>query len=234
VGVWLEPHAHSLAPVTVILIDIHYKDYRFNELNTRWLEHLFGEPCPACRNSGLFTRHGQYRKYFYAEQIQILRVRCCQCRTTHALMPSFSLPGTSVGTEETEAYLRAREKGEGRDRAGRPLVGLGLNTRYAKQLDRMLAVAISRAKALFPTAAEDRFTGLEWIRKATGTTERLLWSLNHFSLTQGYNCVCFCRASILIFSYRSAKAGSSHNRGSPHTLRSPVTFLASPFPGDSE
>ena len=216
------PHAHSLAPVTVILIDIRFKDYSFNELDTRWSEHLFGEQCPVCGNTGVFVRHGQYRKYFYAEQIQILRVRCRRCRTTHALMPSFSLPGTSIGTEEAEAYLRTRECGVGPGSAGRPLVELSLSTRYAKQLDQMLGVAISRAKALFPAAADDRLTGLEWIREATGTTERLLWSLNQYCLAYGYNCICFCRASIIRFSSATAGDRVSHNRGSPSRLRSRV------------
>ena len=95
------------------------------------------------------------------------------------------------------------------------LKGLGLGSRYPKQLDRMLITAVSRAKALFPGAAGDQLSGLAWIRAATGKAEQLLLSLNRYALKHGYNCVCFCRASIIIFSAGTARGSSSHNKGSP-------------------
>jgi hypothetical protein len=171
--------------------------------------------CPACRAIGEFSRHGHYRKYFYGEVIQILRVRCRRCRTTHALMPAFSLPGTSIGTEEAEAYLDARERGVGRGTAAKQLLALGMSPRYAKQLDRMLFVAVSRAKGLFAEAADDLLCGLAWIRSTVGVCDRPLWSLNRFCLARRYNCLCFCRASILRFPPGSASRRRSHNRGSP-------------------
>tara|TARA_Y100000310_G_C20413109_1_gene683012 strand:- start:95 stop:493 length:399 start_codon:yes stop_codon:yes gene_type:complete len=130
-------------------------------------------------------------------------------------MPAFSLPGTSIGTEEAEAYLIERERGAGRFSASQVLDGLGVGPRYPKQLDRMLVTAVSCAKALFPDAADNQLTGLCWIRSATGQADRPLWSLNRYALEHGYNCICFCRASIIIFSSVTASSASSHNRGSP-------------------
>jgi hypothetical protein len=130
-------------------------------------------------------------------------------------MPSFSLPGTSIGTEEVEAYLSAREKGVGRGSAIKVLVDHGLSQRHGKRLERMLSVAVGRAKALVPQAADYRLSGLAWIRAAVGSGERPLWSLNRFSLAHRYNCLCFCRASILAFPPASAGRAVSHNRGSP-------------------
>lgn len=120
-----------------------------------------------------------------------------------------------MGTEEAEAYLVEREEGAGRTSASRRFDGLGVGARYPKQLDRMLATAVSRAKALFPEAAEERLSGLAWIRSVTGEADRPLWSLNRYALEHGYNCIAFCRASIIVFSSATASTASSHNRGSP-------------------
>jgi hypothetical protein len=130
-------------------------------------------------------------------------------------MPSFSLPGTSIGTEEAEWYLSAREHGAGRSRAGKQLVDQGLSWGYPKQLDRMLSVAVSRAKALLNAQSHELLSGLRWIRAVTESTQRPLWSLNRFCLSHRCNCICFCRVSILSYPPRSAGKGHSHNRGSP-------------------
>ena len=144
-----------------------------------------------------------------------MRVRCRCCGVTHALMPAFSLPGTSSGTEQVEQYFIKRDTGDGRKAASEVFAGLGVGARYPKQLDHMLATVVSRAKALFPNAADDRLSGLAWIRAATGEKERPLWNLNRYALSRRYNCICFCRASIITFSSTTASGASSHNRGSP-------------------
>ena len=171
--------------------------------------------CPACTSVGAFALHGRYAKYYYHERINILRVRCRQCWVTHALIPGFSLPGTSGGTEEVESYLIKRDSGDGRKTASEAFTDLGVSAQYPKQLDLMLATAVSRAKALFPDAADDRLSGLEWIQAAAGEKERPLWALNRYALGHQYNCICFCRASIITFSSTTASRASSHNRGSP-------------------
>lgn len=209
------PQAHSLAPDTVILIDIHYGNYSVSRLQSCWEVTLSEVSCPACMSVGAFALHGRYVKYYYRERIDILRVRCRRCGVTHALMPAFSLPGTSGGTEKVEEYLIKREQGDGRKAASEALAGLGVGARYPKQLDRMLATAVNRAKALFPDAADDRLSGLEWIGAATGEKGRPLWALNRYALNHQYNCICFCRASIITFSSTTASGASSHNRGSP-------------------
>jgi hypothetical protein len=130
-------------------------------------------------------------------------------------MPAFSLPGTSGGTEQVEEYLIKREQGDGRKVASEVFADLGVGARYPKQLDKMLSTAVVRAKALFPDVADDRLSGLAWIRAATGKKDRPLWELNRYVLNRRYNCICFCRASIITFSSTTARGVSSHNRGSP-------------------
>ena len=164
---------------------------------------------------GLLVRHGKYSKYYYAVLIQILRVRCTSCGVTHAAMPSFSLPNTSVGTEEAEQYLLARARGIGRGTASTDLRERGVGSRYPKQLDRMFSRAIVRAKALFPETTDVRATPMNWLQLMVGPTQRPLLSLNQFCLAHRYNCVCFCRSSVIRFSSPKAGSGVSHNRGSP-------------------
>ena len=171
--------------------------------------------CPACGSTGWFARHAVYLKYFFSVHISILRIRCRTCGVTHALIPEFSLPGTSIGTAEAEAYLKEREAGVGRSAAGMHLRALGVSERYPKQLDRMFAASVSRAKALFPEAADTKLHGLSWVLRAVGETERPLRALNRFCLEHRRNCLCFCRASILVFKPRSAGRRTSQNRGSP-------------------
>lgn len=130
-------------------------------------------------------------------------------------MPSFSLPGTSIGTEEAERYLAARDRGVGRGRAQRELEALGVGGEYGRRLEKMLAIAVSRAKALWVEESASELTGLAWIAALTGLSERPLWSLNQLSLERGCNCLCFCRATILRFRVASASTRGSHNRGSP-------------------
>jgi len=79
----------------------------------------------------------------------------------------------------------------------------------------MFSTAIARAKALFPGETDDRLSGMEWVQSVVGVSEQPLWSLNRFCLAHQYNCICFCRASIIRFSTGSARRRTSHNRGSP-------------------
>ena len=69
--------------------------------------------CAACGSTRL-GHHSSYQKYLYEQPITILRLRCRGCGRTHAVIPSWSLPDTSVGSAEVERYLLARERGDSR------------------------------------------------------------------------------------------------------------------------
>ena len=85
-----------------------------------------------------------------------------------------------------------------------------------KQLDRRLRVAVNRAKALWPQAADQDLGGLAWIRAVCAPLceSTPLLSLNRFCLANQVNAVCFCRSSILLF--RMAP-NSARNRTSART-----------------
>ena len=99
------------------------------------------------------------KKYHYRRRIAVVRVRCLGCRRTHAVMPAFSLPGTSAGTREAEQYRLVREAGRSRPQASAELMRLGMAASFAKQLERRLAVAVIRAKALWPDGGNERLAG---------------------------------------------------------------------------
>jgi hypothetical protein len=133
------------------------------------------------------------------------------CGTTHAIIPSFSLPGTTVGTKEVEEYLWLRHQGIGRSRAGKKLIEKGMSESYCYSLDKTFKRAVARAKSLFEYAGDMRDEGICWIQEVTGNTEQPILSLNQFCLDNGYNAVCFTRAGIIIFRKKRVKSRFSHN-----------------------
>jgi len=146
------------------------------------------------------------------QELPILRLRCGSCKTTHAIIPSFSLPGTSIGTGEAEEYLTSRAEGKSRSKSRTCFQGCGLAEIYPKQLEKMFSKAISRAKALFPRHGKSTLSGIDWIESVCKTRNQPLYRLNKFSLEQGVNSVCFNRCTILIFREKTVSSGSSHNR----------------------
>ena len=165
-----------------------------------WTSLLEGARCPAC-NSQRLGHHSSYQKYLYEQPITILRLRCRGCGRTHAVLPSWSLPDTSVGTAEVEHYLVARERGDSRSVALQELRARGMHAGYGKQLERRLGVIVSRGKALWPQAADPQLDGLAWIRAACAPLRAAtpLLSLNHFCLDHRVNAICCSRISILLF-----------------------------------
>jgi hypothetical protein len=129
-------------------------------------------------------------------------------------MPSFSLPGLCIGSAEAEGYLAAREAGVGRGGAAVKLLARGMSDGYPKRLERVLATTVIRGKALLAAPGTERLQGLGWVRSIVGDVDRPLVELNRFGLAHGVNGICFCRASILLFSASSRGRGVSHKKGS--------------------
>jgi hypothetical protein len=175
---------------------------------------VLSQTCPACATRGRFGRHAVYQKYHFAERIDIQRVRCHSCNTTHALIPSFSVPDTSLGLEETESCLLARWNGASRAVAARALIAQGMESRCEKRLEKMLGAAVARAKAIWPEAAELRLQPLAWIGTVCGRADHPILDMNRWALDHGVNAICFCRSAILFFGAGSASGGPSLKRAS--------------------
>ena len=107
---------------TIIILHIKIEIYNFISLFSDWetIEEL--QICPACRKMNFLKRFSNYMKYYYQVQIRILVVKCHNCGTHHAIIPSFSLPGTSLGTKEVEIFYEKRASGSSRNEAGEELL----------------------------------------------------------------------------------------------------------------
>ena len=128
-----------------------------------------------------------------------MRVKCSECGKTHAVIPSFSLPGTSVGSEEVERYLAERETGSGRTTASKIFAGLGLSEEYPKRLEKLSRRTVDRAKALFPDRGDGYAGGYAWLCSCFAPEEeRRLWCMNIECIEHGFNPVFFSRASVLL------------------------------------
>ena len=171
--------------------------------------------CPACGTQDQFKRHARYTKYYYTVELWILRLKCEVCGTTHAVIPSFSLPGTSIGTKEPEEYLVKRAEGVGRGTAGKILLKERLSERYPLQIDKMFQTSVDQAKAQFPQEGDPTLNGMQWVKSVVSEPSRPLYSLNCFCLEHGVNAVCCTRFSIQTFRVRSEGIKFSHNLGTP-------------------
>ena len=200
----------------IIIVEIDKSDYHFERFSQRWMEYLGKAFCPACGAVDGLKRHACYQKYYYRERIRILRVICVHCGTTHALIPCFSLPGTSAGTWEAERYLNSRAEGVGRGKAGRVFEGLGVSQKYGMQLDKMFACSIARAKVVLGQLGRPSLNRMQWVYSMVANPSRPLCGLNSLCLSHGVNAVCFCRVSILLFRPHKAGVGFSHNLGRLH------------------
>lgn len=179
-----------------------------------WPLLLEGTNCSCCGGAGGFARHGVYRKYHYNQIIFILRVRCRCCGRTHALLPSFSLPGTSVGLKEVELFILRRAKGFSRASASAQLIERGMSESYRRYVERRLFEGIMRARALLPHRGDHSLSPWQWTISAAGTSARPVYELNLLSVCLGWGAF-FCALSPAA-GRRLERAGKtvSHNTGS--------------------
>ena len=196
-------------PTTVILIDRSIFDYSLNGIEIFWRSILREECCPHCRVRGRFSRHGTYEKYHYQGLIPILRVRCRGCRKTHALIPLFSVPGTSIGLNELESFIIKRAEGTSRMEAGGLLRRHGFGTDYLRSLERRILTGIHRAKALLPGVGDHHLPAWQWLIEAAGTGDHPAYTLNTLSIAAGWGAV-FCSLTPGA-GRRTTKAGTSRS-----------------------
>jgi hypothetical protein len=170
--------------------------------------------------AGTLKKHAWYSKYYYSESLRILRCICTACGVTHAIIPSFSLPGTSVGIEEAQIYIQLREQGQGRRKASKLFSGTKeMSTNHPAVLDKAFRVAVDRAKAIFAGQADERLEGCAWIASLTGEVDQPMVRLNQYCLEHRVNGVCLTRYPIHLFRDRRARIRVPHNSGAARTFK---------------
>ena len=156
----------------------------------------------------------------------ILRCICRNCRVTHAIIPSFSLPGTSIGTKEAEAYIRRREQGQGRRKASKVFSGeKAMSRNHPTVLDKAFGVAVLRAKAIFSgMAVDNRLAGTAWIEALTGQNAQPIASLNQYCLEHVVNGICLTRFVIHLFRHTKGGICCPLNNGAPRRWKVVIDF----------
>ena len=165
--------------------------------------------CPGCQNLHGWSRHAKYFKYHGDSQILIHRFRCKACKRTHALIPSFSLPQTSLDTAETQNYLQQRHLGKTHRAAAEASSFAGRSHDFLRSLEKRFAGAVVRAKAVLSSWGNEHTHGYAWLESASSGQDQKLEFLND-------RVIALCGASFFggnlrdSFEYRSAGSSSSH------------------------
>jgi len=187
-----------------------------------WRRILREECCPQCGNYGSFSRHGVYKKYHYRRLVPILRIRCKRCGTTHAVIPSFSVPGTSLDLEDVETFIHHRRDGMSRRAAGEIFGTRGLGAEYVRSLERRLIRGIHQAKALFPELGDHRLHTWNWLLHATDGSRHPVYRLNTLSIAAGRGAVFCALTPVTIYRNRKPGSGFSHEKASARLLAAPI------------
>lgn len=152
--------------------------------------------CPICLAS-FFTYLCQYLKYHYQNSIPIIRVECLSCGSTHALIPEFSLPGTSIGTAEANEYMYCRQDGISQKAASKVFTSRGMSRKYGIRFEKMMTGAKQRAMALFPDGKSILHSPLLLFNSRDRSTTHAIQFVNSMFLKEGYNPLFFSRRNIL-------------------------------------
>ena len=198
----------------IIIIDINRNNYNFLTLYEKWDIDYPWLICPAC-NAGIryLRRHATYQKYYFDDRISILRLQCKWCSTTHAIIPSFSVPDRSVGTKEIEEYIINRKQQKGRKKAWEGNLKGKVSEKYLRFIDKGFDKAIERAKVILAAYGHSEKEGFEWINAIGGNSVRPIFTLNCLCLASNVNSLFFSRSSIQFFPLKSYERKLSLNPG---------------------
>lgn len=119
-----------------------------------------------------------------------------KCSSTHALIPEFSIPNTSLGSYEAEEYRKLRSNNTSQTKAATIFIELGFGSKYGISLERRFKIANLKSKAIF-TNPEDPLNSPKDLPITT---------VNRSYLKRGYNPLYFSRNNILRI--REIKQGS--------------------------
>ena len=123
------------------------------------------------------------------------------CNKYHAIIPSFSLAGTSLGTAEVEDYIKNRQKNKSRREAGKALLKAGVSFKHLKHIEKMFHRSIKRMKDLLPQIGQNHLHGIDWCKYVLKPEDLkvFIYKLNAICLGNRINAVFCNRYNILQF-----------------------------------
>lgn len=126
------------------------------------------------------------------------------------MIPSFSVPGRSIGTEEVDRFYSELVREMSRAKAGDVFTEKGMSGEYPRYLHKSMHTYLQRSASIAAHA------GLQRGRLFDGAMNPLveIEVLNRISLGCGFNAVVCARISILSYYRKSAGTNGSHNHGS--------------------
>lgn len=194
-------------PIKIILLNISETDYPDFILSFSFSQFL----CPFCGSSVKY--HGSYEKNLYDRAIDIHRVKCSnpECRHTHAIIPSFSVPGCSIGTKELNLFIKAMRKGSTVEEAGQCFIDAGMSPDYPESIHKRLQRYRSRIETIFSPLSIIFKDYSHLILHLTNNNIDPVGELHHLCSRKRFNPVLFSRINILTFPKNKPIHGFSHN-----------------------
>lgn len=133
------------------------------------------------------------------------------CGRTHAIIPSFSVPGCSIGTKELNSFIKARNSGKTVDEAGQCFVDAGMSADYPESINKKLKRYRSRIETVF-TPLTTFFRDYSSLIMSLAGESDPVEALNTLCAVRGFNPVLFSRINILIFPQIKAEPVNLLNR----------------------
>lgn len=161
----------------------------------------------------LVKYHGSYEKHLYAKAIDIHRIICLnpECRHTHAIIPSFSVPGCSIGTKELNYFIKARDRGETVEEAGQCFIDAGMSPDYPESIHKRLKRCRSRIETIFSPLTFLFACYSQLILYLSENDIDPVSKLHHLCYERKFNPVLFSRINILAFPENNSTHRFSHN-----------------------
>lgn len=128
--------------------------------------------------------HAWYFKYHQDVHIVIIRLRCLGCLRTHAIIPSFSIPHTSLDTKTVQSYFEHRDAGLSRSKSAQASGFDGYGLDFLRGLEKRFVTTVSRVKALHPDWGNQHLRGVAWLANAAADQAPALAVLNERRIKQ--------------------------------------------------
>lgn len=141
-----------------------------------------------------------------------MRCQSEECRITHALIPSFSVPCFSTGLQEMDQFITMRMNGATVSEAGQCFIDAGMSPDYPEFIHKRFKRTTATISTVFnsPQLPSESYPQVLYSlckpEPSCPVTE-----INRLCHPMGYNPVCFSRSNILLLPKFKGQPTFSHN-----------------------